>query len=247
MDPRLDFAGPVELRRSYIVASSYRCGSTFFCAELWRTGVLGAPAEYLNIGEGRMLRDVMMRRLGAGSPEDYLTRLLACRTSRNGVFGLKAHFNHFEPALAWCPSLLGQLAPITFIYLNRRDKMAQAVSMAKSMQTNVWTSMDDASHAPPTYSRRIIERCLADLRQQRLGWLRWFELSNITPLFVNYEDLIADAANVIRGVVHMLGVEDDAAETVHPPAVQRQADQANLDWIARFRRDDSLGPAEDCG
>ena len=47
-DPRLDFPGPVQLRRSYIVASTDRSGSTFLCSLLWQTGVLGAPAEYWN-------------------------------------------------------------------------------------------------------------------------------------------------------------------------------------------------------
>ena len=83
MDPRLDFPQSVRLRKSYIVASSYRCGSTFFCAELMRTGVLGAPGEYLNVGEGRLLRDIMMRRLRVDSPENYFSKLLGCRTSRN--------------------------------------------------------------------------------------------------------------------------------------------------------------------
>jgi hypothetical protein len=34
-DPRLDFAAVVPLRKSYIVTSSYRCGSTVLCTELW--------------------------------------------------------------------------------------------------------------------------------------------------------------------------------------------------------------------
>ena len=54
MGRELDFPGSAAQRKSYVVASSYRCGSTFFCSALWRTGVLGAPAEYLNIGDGRM-------------------------------------------------------------------------------------------------------------------------------------------------------------------------------------------------
>ena len=45
----------------------------------------------------------MERRLQATSPEDYFAKLFACRTSSNGVFGMKAHYNHFEGALDWCP------------------------------------------------------------------------------------------------------------------------------------------------
>ncbi len=242
MGRRLDFPGPAALRKSYVVASSYRCGSTFFCSELWRTGVLGAPAEYLNIGEGRMLRDVMAKRLQASSPEDYFVKLLARRTSRNGVFGMKAHFHHFEPALAWCPSMLERLSPVTYIVLNRRDKLAQAVSMARAMQTNAWTSMDGAAAMTPRYDEGLIRQCLEEIERQRLGWLRWFEVNAIAPVVVSFEDLIADRAGVVRGVVELLQVENDEPEQIRPPAIRKQGDEINLAWAARFRREHGLSP-----
>jgi LPS sulfotransferase NodH len=242
MGRELDFPGPApSLRKSYVVASSYRCGSTFFCSELWRTGVLGAPAEYLNIGEGRMLRDVMAMRLQASSPEDYFVKLLAHRTSRNGVFGVKAHFHHFKPALTWCPSMLERLAPVTYIHLNRRDRLAQAVSMARAMQTNAWTSMDGAA-AMPRYDEGLIGQCLEDIGRQRLGWLRWFETSAIQPVVVNFEDLIADRVGVVRGVVELFEVGNDEPEQIRPPAVRKQGDEINLAWAARFRREHGLPP-----
>lgn len=247
MDRRLDFPRSAPLRKSYVVASSYRCGSTFFCSELWRTGVLGAPGEYLNIGEGRMLRDVMANRLQAASPEDYFAKLLACRTSRNGVFGMKAHFHHFEAALNWCPSMLDLLSPVTYIYLNRRDKLAQAVSMARAMQTDAWTSMDGAVEMALRYDEGLIIQCLEDIRQQRLGWLRWFEINNIAPFVVNYEDLVADKAKVIRSVVELLGVQNDEPEEIRPPIAERQGDETNIAWAARFRREHDLPPTASIG
>ncbi len=243
MGRELDFPGSAPLRKSYVVASSYRCGSTFFCSELWRTGVLGAPAEYLNIGAGRMLRDVMARRLQASSPEDYILKLLAHRTSRNGVFGVKAHFHHFEAALTWCPSMLERLSPVTCIHLHRRDEVAQAVSMAMAMQTNAWTSMDGAAAITPRYDEGLIRQCVEEIGRQRLGWLRWFDVNAIAPVVIDFEDLIADPAGVVRGVAELLGVEDDEPEQVHPPPVRKQGDEINLAWAARFRRDNNLPPA----
>jgi LPS sulfotransferase NodH len=237
MDARLDFPRSVPLRKSYIVASSYRCGSTFFCSELWRTGVLGAPAEYVNIGAGRQLRDVMMNRLQAASAEDYFEKLLACRTARNGVFGMKVHFHHFEPALSWYPSITKVLSPVTYIYLNRRDKLAQAVSMAKAMQTDAWTSMDGVPEIILRYDEAFITQCLEDIQQQRLGWLRWFEMNNITPFVVNYEDLVADKASVIRRIVELFDVANDEPEEVRLPVTQKQGDGTNIEWAARFRRE----------
>jgi LPS sulfotransferase NodH len=244
MDARLDFPRSVPLRKSYIVASSYRCGSTFFCSELWRTGVLGAPAEYVNIGDGRQLRDVMMSRLQAASAEDYLEKLLACRTSRNGMFGMKAHFHHFESALSWYPSMTTVLSPVTYIYINRRDKLAQAVSMAKAMQTDAWTSMDSVPEIILRYDETLITQCLEEIKRQRFGWLRWFEINSITPFIVNYEDLVTDKAGVIRRVVELLDVPDDEPEEVRLPAIRKQGDGTNMEWAARFRRDEGSRMAD---
>jgi trehalose 2-sulfotransferase len=234
MDPRLDFPKSAPLRKSYIIASSYRCGSTFFCAELLKTGVLGVPGEYLNIGAGRLLRDLMMRRLQADSPEAYFAKLLACRTSKNGIFGMKVHFPHFEAAMSWCPSMLTVLSPVTYIYLNRRDQLAQAVSMAKAMQTDTWSSMDDNAQTRLIYDEALIARSLRDLQQQKLGWMRWFQANNIAPIIAHYEDLAADSRRVIRTIVELLGAANDEPEMISLPVLEKQADDINFEWRERF-------------
>jgi trehalose 2-sulfotransferase len=43
-----DFRTKVEQRLSYMIATVPRSGSTYFAIQMWRTGVLGAPMEYLN-------------------------------------------------------------------------------------------------------------------------------------------------------------------------------------------------------
>ena len=236
MDPRLDFRRTVPLRKSYIVASSYRCGSTFFCSKLWSTGILGAPSEYLNVGAGRMTRDFMMRRLRVDTPENYFAKLLGRRTSKNGVFGMKVHFPHFEAAMSWYPSILRVLSPVTYIYLNRKDTLAQAVSMAKAMQTDAWQPWDEEVSATLIYNGPLIAQCLRELHQQKLGWLRWFEANRITPSIVQYEDSVADAASVIRSIVELLDVANDEPEQIALPVLEKQGDQVNLEWRDRFQR-----------
>jgi LPS sulfotransferase NodH len=238
MDPRLDFSQSASLRKSYIVASSYRSGSTYFCSQLWNTGVLGAPAEYLNMGGGRMLRLVMERRLQATSPEDYFVKLFACRTSRNGVFGMKAHYQHFEQALDWCPSMIKLLSPVTYIYVTRRDAIAQAVSMAKAIQTNRWTSMDADVKTAFQYDKRLIGECLAEIQRQKIGWLRWFELNNITPFVLTYEDLITNTASAISSAVTLLDVQGDERCELHLPVIEKLSDAVNVEWAARFRHEE---------
>jgi trehalose 2-sulfotransferase len=236
MEPQLDFSHTVPLRKSYIIASSYRSGSTFVCSLLWRSGVLGAPAEYLNVGARRMSRDVMMNRLGAATPESYFAKLLQCRTSSNGVFGMKVHFPHFEAALGWYPSMRDILSPTTFIYVDRKDALAQAISMAKALQTDAWQSVDDKIIETPVYKEVSIAQCLRALQQQKLGWLQWFERNSITPFLVHYEDALEDGEAMVDSVKGLLDVTGDKPDEVRLPAVEKQGDQESLEWRDRFEQ-----------
>ena len=249
-DPRLDFANPVPLRKSYIIASSYRCGSTFLCSELWKSGVLGAPTEYLNIDAGNAAIPSaaepgrLMVRFGAKTPEDYFVKLVEHRTGRNGIFGMKAHGHHFEAALTWCPSMLKISAPVTFVYINRRDKVAQAVSMAKAMQTNAWISFDQVTGKNTRYDAGFIEQCKNELEQQRLNWWRWFDTNNVTPFVVTYEDLVADKASVVRSIIELLEAGNDEPEKIDLPPVEKQSDEINSEWAQRFAGDGAGGVAK---
>ena len=207
-----DFPGQVPLSKSYIVASTPRCGSTFLCSLLWQTGVLGAPSEYWNCHKSGARKTIgirMMERLEATSGPDYLTKLLACRTSQNGVFGVKVHFFDFQEVLRGFPQVLEVLAPVTFISIEREDKIAQAVSLARSLQTGAWTAGRNRQRPDVTYDRDLISRCLTSLEAQRLGWARWFETNRVDAHGVTYEKLAADTSGVVSSIVELLGAQSD--------------------------------------
>jgi LPS sulfotransferase NodH len=246
-DRRLDFPRSVALRKSYIVASTDRSGSTFLCSLLWRTGVLGAPAEYWNYRSrpgAKPIGTQMMERLNASSPADYLEKLLACRTSKNGVFGVKAHSFDFKEVLRKFPKLLELLAPVTYVYIQRQDKVAQAVSMAKATQTGAWVAQAKSNTANLNYDRDLISKCLNFLERQDLDWMQWFEKHHIDPFVVVYEKLISDPTSVVRGILEFMGVEGDPREEVHPPDLEKQGDETNLEWVERFRQESpaAVGP-----
>jgi trehalose 2-sulfotransferase len=241
-DERLDFNHFGPLRKSYIVASSYRSGSQYLCWRLWQTGLLGAPSEILN--PTSELR-VFMNRLKASSSADYIAKLIARRTSRNGVFGIKAHFHHFAAFQDEYPELLEALAPLTYIYISREDRAAQAVSMAKALQTDWWTSrMEEGPKPVLRYDRAMIAKCIEDIEQQDLSWRRWFEAHKVTPFQVTYDQLTADPEAVVRSIVEFLGVQNDEPEQVNVPPAKKQADETNSEWIERFLRESKAGGAE---
>lgn len=95
-DERFDFSHPAPLRQSYIIASSARSGSTYLARLLAQTGLLGAPSEVFNSATNEM--QTLMARFRAYSHADYVAKLIANRTSRNGVFGMKRIFTSSRPS-----------------------------------------------------------------------------------------------------------------------------------------------------
>lgn len=231
-DARLDFRHATPLRKSYVIASSPRSGSTFLSRSLALTGLMGAPSEVLNPGyDLRFLKN----RFRATSPADYIAKLVAHRTSRNGVFGMKAHFQNFEAFLAEYPPLLDVLAPVTFIYLTREDKVAQAVSMARALQTDQWSSRVKRGARPTLqYDRELIENCLKEVALQDAGWKRWLETHKLERFELTYESLIADPAATLAAILEFLGVQEDEPDVVDFPVIEKQGDDTNTEWIGRF-------------
>jgi LPS sulfotransferase NodH len=135
---------------------------------------------------------------------------------------------------------------VTYIYVSRRDTIAQAVSMAKAIQTNRWMSIDPDVKTVLRYDERLISDCLEEIQQQRIGWLRWFELNAITPFVINYEDLVGNLASVVSSIVKLMDVQGDERQSVRLPEVKKLGDEINIEWVARFRREaltSSWGPS----
>ena len=212
------------------------CGSTFLCTRLWQTGALGAPAEYF----GKAVHGTagMMERLEASAPPDFLTKLLACRTSPNGIFGMNVNFGDFEEALRGIPGLLGVLSPVTFIHLDRADTMVQAAFSAKVTQRDAHRKLSQPTFR---YDRNLISKWLGRIERQRLGWSRWFLANRIEPFIVTYDRLTADPAAVVESIIDLLGVQNDAAQRISLPLANEPSDDISIAWAARFEREIEMG------
>ena len=229
---QFDFPQSAVCSKSYIVASSERSGSTLLAMLLWQTGFLGAPWEYLNFDSEMRF---MVARLQPESIGDYIRTVIACRTSPNGVFGLKAHYHHFIGVLREFPDLLRAMPLLRFVVIERDDKVAQAVSLARAIQTNAWSSYAIPSRIPE-YDRALIEQCLRKVQLQVDGWSQWLEQSRQTPRVVHYEDLVRDPATVTADVIAFIDPPGQGdAPVIELPMVERQADAVSAEWAQRFR------------
>jgi LPS sulfotransferase NodH len=230
--PAFDFpprGAPPDMR--YLLAVTPRCGGTLLAMALWRTGALGAPLEYLNLARLERFR----RRIGGADLAGYLAALERRRTSPNGVFGLKAFLTQLLEARRQDPELLRRLAPRAWVRLRRRDRVAQAVSLARAEQTQAWVGAG-AGRPEPVYSRATIEEKAAFLAWQDEGWDALLADIDSPVVSLWYEDLARDAVAAADDVLAAL--EMKAGPPVALPALVPQQDELSLDWIARYRAGD---------
>jgi len=122
-----------------------------------------------------------------------------------------------------------------FVWLRRRDTVAQAVSYVKARQTNQWWSAGaDAPGVRPVFDFEAIDERVAGIVQNNEAWKRWFDESGITALEVDYEVLNASPVDETRRVLEFLGIEPPRSRAIREQSA-RQRNAVDDDWVARYR------------
>jgi LPS sulfotransferase NodH len=194
---------------------------------------------------------------GITSYRDHLERTLELGTTPNGVFGAKLMFNQLPeltalagtlpeyaglPAIAVLRALFGE--PV-FVWVSREDKVRQAVSMWRALQSRHWRGEQadverdderDRTSGNAMYSYDGIDHLVRRFEQDDRGWRDWFETNSLSPLHVSYERLSADRAATVREVLAAIGVSPPAGWSA-PEPIRRQSDATSAQWVAAYRRE----------
>ena len=251
-----DLPPPAGAPQTFVVASVPRSGSTLLCRVLWDTGGVGAPKEYLNpmqlrdwevrfgsplsrFGHGLLFGRAAGLARGRGWSRErfvkHVERVRERRSDASGRFGLKLHYHHYEswfPARGWDIEAL--LAPRHWVRILRRDRVAQAVSWVRALQSGRWVARQRAT-LPSMYRERQIERLLDEIDRQEAGWDAFFAERSAAPLILWYEDLASDMSATVRAVLAYLGVARAESVAVAEPDLKRLADETSARWIERYR------------
>ena len=219
-----------EPRASYMVCSIPRSGSSLLCELLAGTGLAGAPAEFFHPDKMAALR----RRWQVESLDDYLRELTARKTSPNGVFGIKAHWGQYQP-------LFGESDPRSvlptarLILITRRDRLRQAVSWVRALQTLKWAAEDSPRvERAAMFDGDHITRKLGRIGREEEAWEALFDRHGIVPHRVVYEDFVETREETVRAVLDALGVDAPADLRLPAPALDRQADELSEEWVERY-------------
>ncbi len=238
---------------SYLICTAPRTGSTLLAEALSSTGRAGSPEEFFKGHESldRLWRDAF----GIERDADYFDKVRSARTGSNGVFGLKLHWPQgpalmaklrasasFRPAppnasLHELLTLKLGAAP-RYIWLRRRNKLAQAISYMRAERTQIWRSSDvpqggRRADTDLQFDFESIVRYLRSVNGFDMEWACFFLAQRVSMLPITYEELIASYEATVLRVLDFLEVPRDGV-IVAPPALRRQGDARSGEWECRF-------------
>jgi LPS sulfotransferase NodH len=223
-----DFPQRIPVRMRYCILSSQRSGSTLLARMLSKTRQAGDPLEYFNL----RLLGLAQAQTGNRSltPIEFMRLMELRRTSPNGVFGMKVHY---EQMLRAFQSNAPNGKMIEFLrnqqhlfWIRRHDRLRQAISHAVATYTNSWSSEE-----PPKASAGAVTclDCINSLQVisfQDFGWEQLIRAAKLTARVIWYEDLIADYEDTCRLVLRDLKLEN-VIPSITPPPIQRQSGAVN--------------------
>lgn len=197
--------------KTYLIAFTLRNGSTLLCDYLTQNN-LGRPTEYFQYPFGEANKWAYD---GLGvSTDDFAgyIRELQRQCAPNDIFGAKLTWDHknvlVEEARRLDPMIqdVEDLFPsVKWIYLKRKDKIAQAISLWRAVKTGRWHSLDPVvENTKPEYDYFGILRHLYTILVEEYIWDNYFKRLELQPALVNYEVLVRDPHNTVMQLVNYL-------------------------------------------
>jgi len=180
--------------------------------------------------------------------DQYLAWALKEGTTPNGVFGAKlmwGYLGDFAQLLRGIegmaerplPELLGRAFPgLRYIQITRQNKIRQAVSLWKAVQTQSWKREAGAETQRPVelvFSFRAINYLVRLLTAHDASWDAYFLGLGYEPLKLTYEELADSTDAVIRRVLEHLGIPAPDDLLVQAPGLSVQADAVSEEWVRR--------------
>jgi trehalose 2-sulfotransferase len=215
------------------------------------------PARHANIIERLAFRE-MPDRAPTPSPlwhpdtyDRYVAWALQTGTTPNGVFGAKLMWGYLGDfaqllrgidglAALPIPELLARVFPgLRYVQITRNDKVRQAVSLWKAVQTQAWSresGQTATSAGEPVFSFRAINYLVRLLTAHDASWDAYFLGLGAEPLKITYEELAHSTSTVVDRVLEYLGIRAAESPPAVAPRLAVQADGLSEQWVELVHR-----------
>lgn len=134
-------------------------------------------------------------------------------------------------------------ADALWVYVDRRDVFAQAVSMYLAEATQIWEKRlgvhqnGDSPLPPVAYDGEKLRNHLQSFLAEREQWQVFFRHYNISPLRISYEDAAAGYPHYLKGLLDRVGLEPIEAP---PPRRLLKLSTGLNEELAGFLRNDII-------
>lgn len=239
----------MEPKLAYFVLSSHRSGSSLLCELLSKTGVAGHPGEFFSHWNGMSHKSWDYSDYPA-----YIQRVIEDIITSNGVFAAKvmtgliggiegavAEFRkHPDCAQTPLKELLAKFFPnLKFIYLMRRNKVAQAVSWWKAAQNDQYFLKEGIEPADKdlNYNATAISALVTEIVMEDASHQEFLTSMAAIPYPVIYEDFIRQMPETITAILDFLEIAE-TSRPFTPPTLLKQADALSEAWVEQYRREE---------
>jgi LPS sulfotransferase NodH len=214
------------------------------------------PDRHVNIVERLAFREMPD---GTGRPnplwqpetyDRYLEWALEEGTTPNGVFGAKlmwGYLGDFAQLLRGIDGMSGRPIPdllerafagLRYVQITREDKIRQAISLWKAVQTQAWKREPGEETHPalePLFSFRAINYLVRMLTAHDASWDAYFLGLGYEPLKITYEELAESTEAVVRRVLSHLGIPAPDGLALRATRLSVQADEVSERWHRRVQ------------
>lgn len=231
-----------------MVCATARSGSNFLTDGLHATRMAGRPKQFFL----RKFEKEYGVRHGLDPEHDfagYVRGIVPATATSNEVFGFKVMGWYLEDFLMRLKAISGgsdravlerHFPRLTCVRIVRRNKLRQAISKAKALQSGLWKVQEgNMARARAEYDHALIDRCMQETRNDEAVWDAFFTDHRIVPHVVHYEDLCEKYEETVRSTLRAMGVKISCLSPIRPATI-RQSDAVSLEWEARFQSEGAI-------
>jgi LPS sulfotransferase NodH len=217
--------------RSLLIFSTPRSGSTYYSDVLSSAGQIGECREWFNFRYMKAYCNIFQ--LQDLNFDKYLEFIRAKTSNNTGTFAVNMHIDQYRQLKQQGIDVLG-LSFDLVIYLERAEKIAQAVSLAKASLSDQWSDfLRPARELPESIPHSLITGSLAKIQESQ----EFFE-NNLRPhcdFHFIYEDFTSqDNLKYFERPLEKLGL-NMPLENLHTQ-LSKQADQHSEKLIEEYKQ-----------
>lgn len=252
-------------KQSIFICTTPRSGSTALSKSLKQTGLLGDPQEfflylYWQKYEPERMEAAHLQRWQL--PLNMLIKQIFKEgATDNGIFTIKIMWEQLEEMLInlhnfpQLKRLKTEMIPplvfpdIFYVYWVRRDKVRQAVSYAKALQTGIFHSTQKLhyNYETKSYTTEVNPNLKYDFYQilflyqfllrKENAWEQYFTRANLQPLRLVYEDFEDKIETAALKIANAINISIPIQTVKQKITMKKLANSINDDWADRFREE----------